>query len=92
MTMSRIRSNVVIFALTRNEATMQKVGLIRGVEPVVFDSTRMPKDYVNRSAVDELVKRKLVKDKELILLTSGDHMGVHGGTNKLKLVRVGEVV
>lgn len=92
MTMSRIRSNILIFALTRNKSTMQRMGLVRGIIPVEFDSTRMPKDYVNRAAVDVLVDRKLVIDKDVVLLTSGDHMGLHGGTNKLKLITVGQVV
>lgn len=90
--MSRVRSHQYIFALTRNASTMQKMSLLRGVYPVYFDSTRMPKDYVNRSAVDELLKRKAVKEGDLVLLTSGDHMGVMGGTNKMKIVQAGKVV
>ena len=66
--------------------------LYRGVMPIEFDSTRMPKFYVNRSAIDELVKRNVVNDKEWIVLTSGDHMGVLGGTNKIKVVQVGNVL
>lgn len=90
--MSRIRSYLPIFALTRNQETQGKLTLYRGVEPVNFDSTRMPKEYVNRAAVEELVNRKVVKNGEWVILTSGDHMGVHGGTNKMKIVKAGEVV
>lgn len=90
--MSRIHSHLPIFALTRNPATQGKVTLYRGVEPLDFDSTRMPKDYVNRAAAEELVKRGIAKDGELAILTSGDHMGEHGGTNKMKIIRIGSVV
>ena len=90
--MSRIHCRIPIFALTRNVETQGLVTLYRGVEPIHFDSTRMPKDYVNRAAVDELVNRKVVKEGDLAILTSGDHMGEHGGTNKMKIVRVGSVI
>ncbi len=90
--MSRIRSHLPIFALTRNRETQGRLTLYRGVEPVAFDSTRMPKEYVNRAAVEELVVRHIVAEGDSVILTSGDHMGVHGGTNKMKIVRVGEVV
>ncbi len=90
--MSRINSHLPIFALTRNHDTMGLVTLYRGVEPIAFDPTRMPKDYVNRSAVDELVKRGILKDNDLAMLTSGDHMGDHGGTNKMKIICTGKVI
>ncbi len=90
--MSRINTDLPIFALTRNKDTIGRMTLYRGVMPIEFDSTRMPKFYVNRSAIDELVKRKLVKEEEWIVLTSGDHMGALGGTNKIKVVQVGNVL
>lgn len=90
--MSRINTDLPIFALTRNKDTIGRMTLYRGVMPIEFDSTRMPKFYVNRSAIDELVKRKVVKEEDWIVLTSGDHMGVLGGTNKIKVVQVGNVL
>lgn len=89
--MSRVSSSLPIFALTRNPETEGKVTLYRGVHPTRFDSTRMPKDYVNRAAVNELAERGFLQNGDLALLTSGDHMGVHGGTNKIKVVQVGSV-
>jgi pyruvate kinase len=90
--MSRINTNLPIFALTRNKDTIGRVTLYRGVTPVEFDSTRMPRFYVNRSAADELLKRGIVKEGDFCLLTSGDHMGMHGGTNKIKIVQIGNIV
>lgn len=90
--MSRIKSNLPIFALTRNQDTMGQMTLVKGVWPVLFDSTRMPKDYVNRAAADVLVKMGMAAEGDLVLLTSGDHMGAHGGTNKLKVLTIGHVV
>ena len=90
--MSRINTNLPIFALTRNKETIGRMTLYRGVIPVEFDSTRMPRFYVNRSAADELVKRGVVKEGDVCILTSGDHMGQLGGTNKIKVVQIGSIV
>ncbi|MCF6765176.1 pyruvate kinase [Thiotrichales bacterium 19S3-7] len=90
--MSRLNTKLPIYGLTRNKDTKGRMTLFRGVEPIQFDSTRMPRFYVNRSAVEELVKRGVVQEGDWVILTSGDHMGLHGGTNKIKVVQVGNVV
>jgi pyruvate kinase len=90
--MSRIGPNIPIYALTPNLATMGWVTLMRGVEPVEFHSKQLAVKDINRAAVDELVKRHSVKADDLILMTFGDHVGKHGGTNQLKIMRVGNVV
>ncbi|MCF6775423.1 pyruvate kinase [Thiotrichales bacterium 19X7-9] len=90
--MSRLNTRLPIYGLTRNKDTKGRMTLFRGVEPIQFDSTRMPRFYVNRSAVEELVKRGVVQEGDWVILTSGDHMGLHGGTNKIKVVQVGNVV
>ncbi len=90
--MSRIRSGMPIYALTRLETTKRKMALFRGVEAISFDPTVLDRKDVNRLAVDELVKRKIVKEDDLIVLTKGDHMGLLGGTNALKILKVGKIV
>ncbi|PCI40097.1 MAG: pyruvate kinase [Thiotrichales bacterium] len=90
--MSRINSHLPIFAFTRHVLTHNKMTLCRGVVPIEFDSTTMPRFSVNQLAIDELKKRGFVQDGDLVILTSGDHMGEHGGTNKIKVVKVGKVV
>lgn len=90
--MSRIRSGIPIFALTRLESTKRKMALYRGVEAISFDPTVLARHDVNRLAAEELVKRGAVKEGELIVLTKGDHMGILGGTNALKILKVGEIV
>ena len=90
--MSRIRSRLPIYALTKNTATMGRVMLYRGVFPIHFDSSKLSIDQVNRAAIQELTKRDLAKDGDLVILTSGDQVGVHGGTNKMQILTVGQVV
>ena len=88
--MSRIRSGIPIFAMTRHVETRRKVTLYRGVYPVSFDVTTTDHATVNREAIDELVRRGAVRDGDLVIITKGDLMGVHGGTNAMKIIRVGE--
>lgn len=90
--MSRISSGMPIYALTRHESTQSRVALYRGVEAIPFDLSDMPSETINRAAVEELKKRHLVKDGDLVILSYGDHEGVHGGTNTIKIVSVGNIL
>lgn len=90
--MSRISSHLPIFALIRTPEVEGKVNFYRGVFPISFDSTKMKKEDVNKAAVAELEKIDILSKGDFAILTSGDHMGVHGGTNKMKIVKVGKVI
>ncbi|GAB4223115.1 MAG: pyruvate kinase [Francisella sp.] len=89
--MSRVNTSLPIYALSRNSTTLGAMTLFKGVIPIYFDSTRMSKLYVNRSACMELEKRNFAKDGDIFVLTSGDSMGVHGSTNKIKVIVAGQV-
>jgi len=88
--MSRISSGIPIYALTRHVETSSKVTLYRGVYPVSFDETSTDHVQVNREAIEELIRRGAVRDGDLVIITKGDLIGVHGGTNAMKIIRVGE--
>jgi pyruvate kinase len=86
--MSRISSDIPIFAMTRNLQTRRKVTLYRGVYPVSFDVTNKNRDQVNREMIDELVRRGVVRAKDTVIITKGDMAGEGGGTNIMKICRV----
>ncbi|GAA4355877.1 pyruvate kinase [Kangiella marina] len=90
--LSRIRSGIPIFALSRSTRTLRKVSLYRGVEALEFDPTVLARHDVNRLAVEELVSHGHVQNGDLVIITKGDSMGTLGGTNAMKIVRVGEVI
>ena len=90
--MSRISSGIPIYALTSHVETRRKVTLYRGVCPVSFEVTSKDHAEINKEAVDELLRRGAVRDGDLVIITKGDLMGVMGGTNAMKIVRVGEMV
>jgi pyruvate kinase len=89
--MSRIRTGIPIYGLSRYEKALGRMTLYRGVSPVAFDPTTYTRDEVNIKAVDLMVQHGVLNDGDLVILTKGDHMGVGGGSNALKIVEVGKV-
>lgn len=91
MWMSRISSGIPIYALTRSVDTRRKVTLYRGVYPVSFDAVGSDSQEANREVIDELLRRGAVRDGDLVIITKGDMTGIAGGTNAMKIVRVGHL-
>ncbi len=90
--MSRISSGIPIYALTPHVETRRKVTLYRGVYPVNFKVHTTDHAAANKDAVDELVRRGAVRDGDYVIITKGDLAGVHGGTNAMKIVCVGDML
>jgi len=88
--MSRISSGIPIYAITRHESTRRKVSLYRGVYPVKYDITASSHAENNKAIISDLVERGSVREGDIVIITKGDLAGVHGGTNALKILRVGE--
>jgi pyruvate kinase len=89
--MSRVRSEIPIFAFTRRSETLRKVTLYRGVYPIPFDVTHTNFLRVNREMLHTLQERGDVVEGDIVIITKGDLRGVEGGTNILKIVRVGQL-
>ena len=89
--MSRISSGLPIYALTRHTNTLNRVALYRGVQAIPFDVTKVAPNQMNRFAMQELKQRKIINDGDLVLISKGDHMGVHGGTNSIKIVSCSDI-
>lgn len=87
--MSRIRSGIPIYGLSRNIATQRKMTIYRGVYPINFDVTAHDHDGINQLAVQELQQRQLIQTGDYVIVTRGDMIGTHGGTNMMKIVQVG---
>jgi pyruvate kinase len=88
--MSRNDSPVPIYALTPLVETRRRVTVFRGVHPVNFTvKSKDPEETLN-AAEDELLRRGAVQNGDLIVMTIGEPFGKAGGTNTMKIVRVGE--
>ncbi|MDT8363439.1 MAG: pyruvate kinase [Nitrosomonas sp.] len=88
--MSRRSSKVPIFALSPQEDTLSKMTLFRGVYPIEFGHGLTDPELILDQAENELLKRGAVRDGDLIVITIGEPVGKAGGTNTMKIVRVGD--
>lgn len=90
--MSRITSSLPIYAMAEKLGTCEITALYKGVVPVPFDTSQLDPSEVNHLAVEKLREYGAVTHGDLVLITKGDFVNVHGGTNTLKIVRVGDVI
>jgi len=87
--MSRHNCGSPIYALTPKVETQRKMALYRNVRPLFLEQST-DRDMVLIAAEELLVAKGEVKQGDLIVLTIGEPMGKSGGTNTMKIVRVGE--
>ncbi|MDR4652345.1 MAG: pyruvate kinase [Nitrosomonas sp.] len=88
--MSRRSSKVPIVALSPHESTRRKVTLFRGVYPVEFGKDLNDPEVILQLAEDELLSRGIVRNGDIMIMTIGEPVGKTGGTNTMKIIRVGE--
>jgi pyruvate kinase len=87
--MSRIRSDIPVYAFTRHEATRRRVTIYRGVYPVIFDVTQNEStEDLYRAIFTRLLELQLVKNNDLVILTKGELSGATGGTNSMQILKV----
>jgi pyruvate kinase len=86
--MSRHDIDIPIYALTPSVSTQRRLALYRNVRPLRFQS-RSDRDDALDDAERLLLDKGQVRRGDLIVLTCGEPMGQPGGTNTLKIVRVG---
>jgi pyruvate kinase len=87
--MSRIRSDIPVYAFTRHEGTRRRVTLYRGVYPVIFDVTSSCSvEELYRALFARLLELRLVDKHDLVILTKGEASGVQGGTNSMQILKV----
>ena len=87
--MSRHNAGCPIYALTPEIRAQRKMALYRNVRTLYLEQ-HGDRDAVLHAACDLLVARGQVQKGDLIVVTIGEPMGQSGGTNTMKIVRVGE--
>ena len=88
--MSRLNCGVPIYALTSQTWTRYRCALFRDVYPLIVKYVGHDREELLREAETVLVDNGVVKEGDLIVLTIGEPIGKSGGTNTMKIVRVGE--
>jgi len=88
--MSRMNCGVPIYALTSQTSTRYRTALFRDVYPLMVKYVGHDREELLHEAEKVLVDCGVVKEGDLIVLTIGEPIGMAGGTNTMKIVRVGE--
>tara|TARA_Y100000746_G_scaffold212040_1_gene203563 strand:+ start:448 stop:1893 length:1446 start_codon:yes stop_codon:yes gene_type:complete len=89
--MSRISSNISIFAMSDNFKTLKKVTIYRGVYPCYIEKNSADDwNDVNSKVIENLLNKLVVVDKDIVIVTKGMHKDKSGGTNLMKILRVGD--
>ena len=88
--MSRLNCGVPVYALTPRPDALTKMSLYRAVFPLFMDQQPSSRDQLLSDAEQLLMEQGIVDKGDFIVLTAGEPMGTSGGTNTLKIVRVGE--
>ncbi len=86
--MSRIRSDIPIYAFTRHIATCRRVTLYRGVGSVFFEILHTDSRSLYQDVFNALLANKLVDVGDSVIFTQGDLGGVTGSTNAMKIIQV----
>jgi pyruvate kinase len=88
--MSRLNCGVPIYALTSQTATRYRVSLFRDTFPLTISYHGHDRDALLEEAERVLVENGVVQAGDLIVVSFGEPIGKSGGTNTMKIVRVGE--
>ena len=86
--MSRHRIDVPIYALTTQSLSERKMALYRNVRPILMPKFE-DRDTALAAAEQLLVERGVLRPGDTYAITCGEPMGYPGGTNMLKVCRVG---
>jgi pyruvate kinase len=86
--MSRIRSDIPIYAFTPYVRTSRRVALYRGVYPVAFEIQGSDRNRLYADIFNTLLTNELVEVDDLVIFTKGDLEGVSGSTNSMMILKV----
>jgi pyruvate kinase len=87
--MSRHNIDIPIFAITPSIATQRKAALYRNVQ--TFELAKSgDREEVLKAAQNLLLANGVVQLGDLVVVTWGEPMGQIGGTNALKIMKIGE--
>ena len=80
-----------------NKKGRQKGALFQAVKTAAansayFAASTMKPSMINHLAVEAVRKIAHLEPGDLVIMTKGDFVNVHGGTNTLKIIRIGDMI
>jgi len=88
--LSRADAEVPIYALSPDKLARRKLTLHRGVYPYPIEQAGKNRDEIIAEMEQVLLRQRVVSDGDTVLLTFGEPIGHPGGTNTLKIIKIGE--
>jgi len=88
--MSRLNSGVPIYALTPEAGTLTKTSLMRDVRPFTLAYEGHDREKLMAAAEQVLLDKGVAQIGDIVVITMGEPIGQSGGTNTMKIVRLGE--
>ncbi len=88
--LSRADAEVPIYALSPDKLARRKLTLHRGVYPYPIEQAGKNRDEIIAEMEQVLLRQCVVSDGDTVLLTFGEPIGHPGGTNTLKIIKIGE--
>ncbi|MES2579632.1 MAG: pyruvate kinase [Pseudomonadota bacterium] len=88
--LSRADAQVPIYALSPDKFARRKLTLHRGVYPYPIEHENKNRDEILQEMQQVLLQQKAVDIGDLVLLTFGEPIGSLGGTNTMKIIKVGD--
>jgi pyruvate kinase len=68
---------------------LRRAAMFRGVYPAAFDAAALDPATVSDAAIEILKQQSLLVEGDWIILTKGDFYSYSGGTNGMKILKVG---
>ena len=87
---SRLDSGAPVYALTPEVASRRRMSLYREVHPLAIDYEHESAQSLAARAERAMIESGLLERGDLVLMTSGEPVGKSGGTNTMKLLRLGD--
>ncbi len=87
--LSRVRTSVPIFALSPLASSRRRMALYRDVYPISHTQQWDDLNQEIAESIQTLLNLGHLKEGDRVILTSGDALGMEGGTNTMRLLQVG---
>jgi pyruvate kinase len=88
---SKYRPRAPIVAVTPHARVMRKLSLVWGVQPLLVKMTAGTDEMI-ASALEVSLAAGMIKGGDLVIITAGLPVGVHGTTNLLRVHTVGDIL
>ncbi len=88
--LSRADNMVPIYALSPEKIARRKLTLYRGIFSFPIQQDGKTKDEILLEMEEVLLRENVVNMDDLVILTFGEPIGHPGGTNTMKIVKIGE--